>query len=137
MATVADEALLLALLNSAPVVDGVARDALAEHAPEHAAVSAVGLREARAGLAAVVRREAPPASLAPLLDGVVGRPVLELAEACDVPTRWSCRTGVCHTCVTPVLSGSVVHDPAPLEPPAPGEALICCARPATDLILDL
>ncbi|HMG63862.1 MAG TPA: MOSC domain-containing protein, partial [Streptosporangiaceae bacterium] len=28
--------------------------------------------------------------------------VLELAEACDVPTRWSCRTGVCHTCITPV-----------------------------------
>jgi ferredoxin-NADP reductase/MOSC domain-containing protein YiiM len=65
------------------------------------------------------------------------RSLLELAEACDVPTRWSCRTGVCHTCVTPVLSGEVTHDPAPLEPPAPGEALICCARPATDLILDL
>ena len=65
------------------------------------------------------------------------RSLLELAEACDVPTRWSCRTGVCHTCVTPVLSGEVTHDPAPLEPPAPGEALICCARPATDLVLDL
>ncbi len=24
--------------------------------------------------------------------------LLELAEACDVPVRWSCRTGVCHTC---------------------------------------
>ena len=23
--------------------------------------------------------------------------ILELAEACDVPVRWSCRTGVCHT----------------------------------------
>ena len=22
--------------------------------------------------------------------------VLELAEACDVPVRWACRTGVCH-----------------------------------------
>ena len=65
------------------------------------------------------------------------RSLLELAEACDVPTRWSCRTGVCHTCVTPVLSGSVTHDPAPLEPPAPGAALICCARPTTDLVLDL
>ena len=31
--------------------------------------------------------------------------VLELADACDVPTRWSCRTGVCHTCVTPLLAG--------------------------------
>jgi ferredoxin-NADP reductase/MOSC domain-containing protein YiiM len=26
--------------------------------------------------------------------------LLELAEACDVPVRWSCRTGVCHTCET-------------------------------------
>ena len=26
--------------------------------------------------------------------------LLELAEACDVPVRWSCRTGVCHTCMT-------------------------------------
>ncbi|MFJ9539145.1 MOSC domain-containing protein [Streptomyces sp. NPDC101225] len=23
--------------------------------------------------------------------------LLDLAEACDIPTRWSCRTGVCHT----------------------------------------
>ncbi|MGH3877471.1 MAG: MOSC domain-containing protein [Actinophytocola sp.] len=65
------------------------------------------------------------------------RSLLELAEACDVPTRWSCRTGVCHTCVTPVLSGTVTHDPAPLEPPGPGEALICSARPTSDLVLDL
>ncbi|MET9631972.1 MOSC domain-containing protein [Lentzea sp. NPDC006480] len=64
-------------------------------------------------------------------------PILELAEACDVPTRWSCRTGVCHTCVTPIVSGTVRHDPEPLEPPAPGHALVCCARPETDLVLDL
>ncbi|WP_439660855.1 MOSC domain-containing protein [Lentzea sp. HUAS TT2] len=63
--------------------------------------------------------------------------LLDLAEACDVPTRWSCRTGVCHTCVTPVLSGTVINRPDPLEPPAPGSALICCARPETDLVLDL
>jgi ferredoxin-NADP reductase/MOSC domain-containing protein YiiM len=24
--------------------------------------------------------------------------ILELAEACDVPVRWSCRSGVCHSC---------------------------------------
>ncbi|MGW6935913.1 MOSC domain-containing protein [Lentzea sp. NPDC054927] len=63
--------------------------------------------------------------------------VLELAEACDVPTRWSCRTGVCHTCVTPVLSGTLTHQPDPLEPPAPGSALVCCALPETDVVLDL
>jgi MOSC domain-containing protein YiiM/ferredoxin-NADP reductase len=63
--------------------------------------------------------------------------ILELAEACDVPTRWSCRTGVCHTCVTPVLSGEIVYPTPPLERPRPGEALICSARPVTDLVLDL
>ena len=63
--------------------------------------------------------------------------VLELAEACDVPTRWSCRTGVCHTCVTPVLAGTVSYRPDPLEPPEPGSALVCCARPESDVVLDL
>lgn len=29
-------------------------------------------------------------------DGKFGT-LLELAEACDIPVRWSCRTGVCHT----------------------------------------
>ncbi len=63
--------------------------------------------------------------------------LLDLAEQCDVPTRWSCRTGVCHTCVTPLLSGEVEYTPPPLEPPADGEVLICCSDPATDLLLDL
>jgi ferredoxin-NADP reductase/MOSC domain-containing protein YiiM/ferredoxin len=65
------------------------------------------------------------------------RNVLELAEACDVPTRWSCRTGVCHTCVTPILSGDITYAPDPLEPPADGQVLICCARPGTDIVLDM
>jgi ferredoxin-NADP reductase len=63
--------------------------------------------------------------------------VLELAEACDVPTRWSCRTGVCHTCQTPILAGTVRYTPKPLEAPAPGSALVCCSTPTSDLVLDL
>ena len=63
--------------------------------------------------------------------------LLEFAEACDVPTRWLCRTGVCHTCVTPLLSGHVRYEPDPLEPPAADEALVCCARPPGDVVLDL
>jgi ferredoxin-NADP reductase/MOSC domain-containing protein YiiM len=63
--------------------------------------------------------------------------LLELAEACDVPVRWSCRTGVCHTCETSLISGKVDHSPAPVEPPADGSALICCARPRDHLVLDL
>ncbi|GAB2736245.1 MOSC and FAD-binding oxidoreductase domain-containing protein [Kitasatospora kifunensis] len=63
--------------------------------------------------------------------------LLELAEACDVPTRWSCRTGVCHTCVTTILSGEAVYRPDPLDPPRPGRLLVCCARPTTDVVLDM
>jgi ferredoxin-NADP reductase/MOSC domain-containing protein YiiM len=63
--------------------------------------------------------------------------VLDLADACDVPTRWSCRTGVCHTCVTPLLSGDIAYAPDPLEPPPDGQVLICCATPRTDIVLDM
>jgi ferredoxin-NADP reductase len=63
--------------------------------------------------------------------------LLELAEACDVPVRWSCRTGVCHTCECGLISGSVNYDPAPLDPPAAGNLLICCSRPREDMVIDL
>jgi ferredoxin-NADP reductase/MOSC domain-containing protein YiiM len=63
--------------------------------------------------------------------------LLELAEACDVPVRWSCRTGVCHMCECGLISGSVNYDPEPLEPPASGNLLICCSRPQEDLIIDI
>ncbi len=63
--------------------------------------------------------------------------LLELAEACDVPVRWSCRTGVCHTCETDLMSGTVRYAPDPVEEPAEGSALICCSQPSADLVLDL
>jgi len=66
-----------------------------------------------------------------------GHSVLDLAEACDIPARWSCRTGVCHTCVTPLLSGDVAYSPDPLEPPGDGKVLTCCSRPGTDIVLDM
>jgi ferredoxin-NADP reductase len=66
-----------------------------------------------------------------------GSTLLELAEACDVPVRWSCRTGVCHTCETGVFSGDVDYDPEPVEPPEEGTALICCSCPQDDIVLDL
>ena len=63
--------------------------------------------------------------------------LLELAEACDVPVRWSCRTGVCHTCETAVISGTVAYSPEPVDAPAAGSVLICCSQPRDDLVLDL
>lgn len=63
--------------------------------------------------------------------------LLDLAEACDVPVRWACRTGVCHTCECGLVSGSVTYDPEPLEPPADGNLLTCCSRPREDLVIDV
>ncbi len=63
--------------------------------------------------------------------------LLELAEACDVPVRWSCRTGVCHTCMTGLIGGSIIYNPEPLERPAPGNVLVCCSQPNAGVTLDL
>jgi ferredoxin-NADP reductase/MOSC domain-containing protein YiiM len=63
--------------------------------------------------------------------------LLELAEACDVPVRWSCRTGVCHTCETTLIAGNLGYSPEPVEAPANGSALICCSQPRDDVALDL
>lgn len=63
--------------------------------------------------------------------------LLELAEACAVPVRWSCRAGVCHNCETGLISGAVSNDPDPLDPPLAGNVLICCSRPSEDVVLDL
>ena len=63
--------------------------------------------------------------------------LLEFAEACDVPTRWSCRTGICHTCEVGLLTGSVTYDPPPIDPPADGNVLICCSTPRAEVAIDL
>jgi len=63
--------------------------------------------------------------------------ILELAEACDVPVRWSCRTGVCHSCESGLVSGTVVYGPEPLDKPADGNVLVCCSQPIRDVVVDL
>jgi ferredoxin len=107
------------------------------------------------GIAAVPRRPPhpptnPPAEAAevgPLVSftrsnlavhwGSASHSLLELAEACDVPVRWSCRAGVCHNCETGLISGSVTYRPDPVEPPTEGNLLICCSQPQGDIALDL
>ncbi len=63
--------------------------------------------------------------------------ILELAEACDVPVRWSCRTGVCHNCESGLVSGAVAYGPEPLDKPADGNLLVCCSQPVRDVVIDL
>ncbi|HWH19774.1 MAG TPA: MOSC and FAD-binding oxidoreductase domain-containing protein [Solirubrobacterales bacterium] len=63
--------------------------------------------------------------------------LLELAEACDVPADFGCRTGVCHSCKTGILSGRIDYSPEPLEEPEEGTVLLCCSRPTEPIALDL
>ncbi len=63
--------------------------------------------------------------------------LLELAEACGVPVRWSCRTGVCHTCESGLVAGTVSYLPDPIDAPADGDVLICCSQPQSDIVIDL
>ena len=63
--------------------------------------------------------------------------ILELAEACDVPVRWSCRSGVCHNCESGLISGAVAYGPDPLDSPAEGNLLVCCSQPLRDIVIDL
>jgi ferredoxin-NADP reductase/MOSC domain-containing protein YiiM len=63
--------------------------------------------------------------------------LLELAEACDVPVRWACRTGVCHSCESGLIAGTIGYRPDPVDAPADGDVLICCAQPEGDVVIDL
>ena len=63
--------------------------------------------------------------------------LLELAEACDVPARWSCRTGVCHTCEAGLLGGAVSYDPQPVDPPAAATSWCVVPVPGEDVVIDL
>ncbi|SMF03439.1 Ferredoxin-NADP reductase [Tistlia consotensis] len=102
----------------------VGRAARAPHRPEDDADTGPLVSFARSGVAAHWKASAYGS-------------LLELAEACDVPVRWSCRAGVCHSCECGLVSGQVVHEPEPLERPAGGNLLICCARPVSDVVIDL
>jgi ferredoxin-NADP reductase/MOSC domain-containing protein YiiM/ferredoxin len=63
--------------------------------------------------------------------------LLEFAEACDIPVRWSCRVGVCHTCESGMIDGRISYGPEPLDRPADGNVLICCSTPLSEIQLDL
>jgi predicted RNA-binding Zn ribbon-like protein len=90
LATPADETLLLDLLNSTPIVDGVPQDLLRdagawlrERGGAGTDAEQTAILSVRATLQAVVRGDEPPATLLPELDGVSCQPVAE-----DGALRW-------------------------------------------------
>jgi len=102
----------------------VGASARAPHVPKDDATTGLLVSFARSGIAAHWKASAYQS-------------ILELAEECDVPVRWSCRTGVCHTCESGLVSGAVVYGPEPLDKPADGDLLVCCSRPIRDVVIDL
>ena len=108
---------------TAALTPGIAAAAVPPHLPAGPPGPGPQVQFARSGITAPF---GPPASS-----------LLEFAEACDVPARWSCRTGVCHNCETALISGAVDYTLEPLEPPAPGNILLCCTQPAEPVIIDL
>jgi len=110
---------------SEPMTPGVVGTATrAPHLPRDAASTGPLVSFARSGIAVHWKAAAYQS-------------ILELAEACDVPVRWSCRTGVCHNCESGLVSGDVAYAPQPLENPADGNLLICCSQPVGDVVIDL
>ena len=110
---------------SEPMTPGVVNSAVrAPHPPRHDNDTGPLVSFARSGIAARWKASAYQS-------------ILELAEACDVPVRWSCRSGVCHSCESGLVAGAVVYGPEPLEKPAEGNVLICCSQPVGDVVIDL
>jgi ferredoxin len=63
--------------------------------------------------------------------------LLDLAEACDVPVGFGCRSGTCHNCESGLLAGEVTYHTEPLEPPPDGRVLVCSSQPRSEVTLDL
>ncbi len=63
--------------------------------------------------------------------------LLAFAERLGLDPPFSCRAGICSTCRTGLLQGEVDYVEEPLDPPASGEVLLCCAKPRGPLVLDL
>jgi ferredoxin-NADP reductase/MOSC domain-containing protein YiiM len=108
---------------TAALTPGIAATTVSPHLPVGPPGSGPQVQFARSGITAPF---GPPATT-----------LLEFGEECDVPVQWACRTGVCHSCETALISGTVDYTLEPLEPPAPGNILLCCSRPAEPVVVDL
>ena len=63
--------------------------------------------------------------------------LLDFAEDQGVFPDFSCRSGICHTCMYELLDGEVDYTLEPLDPPYPGHVLLCCTRPKSNLVIDV
>jgi ferredoxin-NADP reductase/MOSC domain-containing protein YiiM len=63
--------------------------------------------------------------------------LLDFAEEQGVFPDFSCRSGICHSCMYELSQGEVDYTFEPLDPPYPGQILLCCSRPKSNLVIDV
>ncbi len=64
--------------------------------------------------------------------------ILEFAEANGINPAFSCRVGVCLTCMCKIQEGEVAYQEEPSGTPDEGEVLICISQPKTSkVVLDI
>lgn len=57
--------------------------------------------------------------------------LLEFAERAGLEPPFSCRAGLCGSCASELVDGTVEYIEPPLDEPRDGEVLLCCARPSS------
>jgi ferredoxin-NADP reductase/MOSC domain-containing protein YiiM len=88
--------------------------------------------ESGEGLEVVFMKSGVTARWAPDFDNL-----LDFAEAQGVNPEFNCRSGICQICMHELLEGEVDYAVEPLDPPYPGQVLLCCARPRTNVVIDV
>ena len=63
--------------------------------------------------------------------------ILDLAEKQGLSPDYSCRSGICQTCMCELIEGEIEYVDEPLATPDPGHILICCSRPKSKLVIDV
>lgn len=63
--------------------------------------------------------------------------LLDFLEANGVEPEFSCRAGICGSCVHGLVSGEITYFEEPLDEMASDKVLLCCARPSSSIVLDL
>lgn len=65
-----------------------------------------------------------------------GPTLLEIAEDSGLSVDYGCRFGACEACSAGILEGTVAYAASDTVT-RPGEILLCCAEPTSDIVLDL
>jgi hypothetical protein len=63
--------------------------------------------------------------------------ILELAESEGLTPVNSCRMGTCSSCESTLVSGTIEYDPEPFMEAEQGKIFICCAKPTSDIQIEI